>query len=146
MMKCSSRLLRENRYGVRLAVFAAAMALLSPQVGQAQYGQYGGPGEQVQYPSPQPPAERVETNIGPLKVRPYGTLLMNIQLSDTVIDDIPLWARTDASLVTFPDGSRRRNGEIHDLVFTARQSVFGVNLSPASPPTSGWIPSAGLRD
>ncbi|MGH8246934.1 MAG: hypothetical protein ACREUU_10945, partial [Gammaproteobacteria bacterium] len=72
----------------------------------------------------------------------YGTLLLNIQVSDTITEDIPLWSGNDSTLRTFPDGSQRRSGEIHDLTFTARQSVFGLNLSPATPPASGWSPSA----
>src|SRR5713226_6170113 len=131
---------RCNRSRAYWAVLVAAIVLLLPQAGTAQT--YGSPGDQVQYPGAPAPTEKVETTMGPLKFRPYGTLLMNVQVSDTITEDIPVWGRPDSTLVTFPDGSRRRSGDIHDLTFTARQSVLGLNLSPATPPASGWSPSA----
>lgn len=132
--------LSSNRSHVYWAVLVAAIALLLPQVGAAQT--YGTAGDQVQYPGAPAPTEKVETTIGPVKFRPYGTLLMNIQASDTITEDVPIWGRPDSTTVLFPDGTRRRSGEIHDLTFTARQSVFGLNLNPATPPASGWSPSA----
>jgi hypothetical protein len=121
------------------AVLVAAIALLLPNVGAAQT--YVSPGDQVQYPGAPGPPDKVETAIGPVKFRPYGTILLNVQASDTITEDTPVWGRPDSTLVTFPDGTRRRSGEIHDLIFSARQTVLGLNLTPATP-SSGWSPSA----
>ena len=86
----------------------------------------------------------METTVGPLKVRLYGTVLVNISVSDTNVagQDVPLWSFPDSSSITFPDSSTRRNGNIQDLILTARQSVVGLNLNPANPPANGWVPSA----
>lgn len=74
----------------------------------------------------------------------YGTVLLNISASDTdeVGQDIPLWPLPGSVAVAFPDGTTKRAATIHDLIFTARQSVFGVVLNPANPSSSGWVPSA----
>ena len=103
--------------------------------------------DQVFYPGPQPPSEKVESSIGPLKVRLYGTLLMNVSVSDTNVagQDVPLWSFPDGSAATFPDSSTRRNGNIHDLIFTARQSVFGLNLSAANPSANAWVSTARVE-
>jgi hypothetical protein len=96
------------------------------------------------YPGEPFSAAPVETTIGPAKVRLYGTVLLNISASDSdeVGQDVPLWAIPGSVPVTFPDGTSKPAGSIHDTIFTARQSVFGVALNPANPPSSGWIPSA----
>ena len=107
MTKFSVQSFSGNRWHVYWVVLVAAIGLLLPQVGQAQYGTAG---DQVQYPGLMPPSAKVETTLGPLKVRPYGTFLMNISVSDTRVigQDIPLWSATDSGTVTFPDGSTRR--------------------------------------
>jgi hypothetical protein len=95
------------------------------------------PGE----PMNKPP---VQAKIGPAELRVYGTVLMNIAIDDSneVGQDVPLWPAPGSGTVTFPDGSTRVNGKIHDTLFTARQSTFGVTLNPAMPSSSGWNPSA----
>ena len=42
--------------------------------------------------------------------------------------------------VTFPDGTTRRAGSVGDTIFTARQSILGVQVSPKAP-GAGWNPS-----
>ena len=149
MIKVFVRLLRGNCSCVAVALVVTAVGLLAPktraqQAPTTRSGQNGTPGEQVRYSGSQPTSEKVEGALGPLKVRLYGTVLMNISVSDTTVagQDIPLWSFPDSNTVTFPDSSTRRNGNIHDLIFTARQSVFGLNLNPANPPANGWVPSA----
>jgi hypothetical protein len=48
----------------------------------------------------------------------------------------------DSGTITFPDGSVGRQGNVHDLVFTMRQSILGLTLNPAKPSANGWNPSA----
>jgi hypothetical protein len=87
---------------------------------------------------------KVETEIGPMKVRFYGTILFNSSISDRGVigQEIPLWAATPGGGVTYPDGTVGRAGNNHDLVFTMRQSIVGFTLNPAKPSASGWNPSA----
>src|ERR1035437_3473590 len=89
-------------------------------------------------------ATRVETEIGPMKARFYGTILFNSSISDrgAIGQEIPLWAATPGGAVTYPDGTVGRAGNNHDLVFTMRQSIVGFTLNPAKPSDSGWNPSA----
>jgi hypothetical protein len=44
--------------------------------------------------------------------------------------------------VTFPDGTTKPAGKIHDTIFSARQSVFGLTLNPANWQQDGWNASA----
>lgn len=92
-------------------------------------------------------ATRVETEIGQVKVRLYGSILFNSAWSDTglVGQEVPLWPLPDSNTVTFPDGTVGRQGNIHDLVFTMRQSIVGLTLNPAKPSANGWNPSALLE-
>jgi hypothetical protein len=86
----------------------------------------------------------IEAKIGPVALRVYGTVLLNISLSDSdeVGQDIPLWPFPSSTPITLSDGTVRRAGSIHDTIFTARQSVFGVVLNPATPSDNGWNTSA----
>jgi len=110
-----------------------------PESGQSGQGELEPtyPGE----PMNKPP---VEATIGPAKLRFYGTVLLNIAIDDSneVGQDVPLWPAPGSGSVTFPDGTTRLNGRIHDTLFTARQSTFGVTLNPAMPSSSGWNASA----
>jgi hypothetical protein len=96
------------------------------------------------YPGEPFSAAPVEATVGPAKVRIYGTVLLNISTSDSdeVGQDVPLWAIPGSVPVTFPDGTSKPAGTIHDTIFTARQSILGVVLNPANPSSSGWVPSA----
>ena len=87
---------------------------------------------------------KLETEIGPMKARFYGTILFNssISTSGVIGQEVPLWAATNGSAVTYPDGSVGRASNNHDLVFTMRQSILGFTLNPAKPSETGWNPSA----
>jgi hypothetical protein len=141
LVNCRSRLCQ---VAVLLVLFA--MAALPDASAQGDYSapdqnpigiQPAYPGE----PSNKPP---VETTLGPAKLRVYGTVLLNASFtdSDEVGQDVPLWPFPSSVNVTFPDGSTQRAGLIHDTTFSARQSVFGVVLNQADPPTNGWNTSA----
>jgi hypothetical protein len=75
------------------------------------------------------PQGKAEATIGSQKLRIYGTFLLNISGSDSVDvgQDLVLWPVPGGS-VTFPDGTTKPNSRIHDLIFTARQSVFGFQF------------------
>jgi hypothetical protein len=72
----------------------------------------------------------------------YGTLLLNISTSDTVQvgQDVPLWPLPGNVPVTFPDGTTKRAGAVGDTLFTARQSILGLQVSPKAL-GQGWNPS-----
>jgi|GEM_PF-1260649 len=84
---------------------------------------------------------KIEGTLGALRLRFYGRVLLNVSVSDSaeVGQDVPLWPLPGTVPVTFPDGSRLPAGRIHDTIFTARQSVFGFNFSPAH--SNIWTPS-----
>ncbi len=102
-------------------------------------------GTRPSYPGlPRGQASKLETEIGPMKVRFYGTILFNssISTSSVIGQEIPLWAAPNGGAVAYPDGSVGRAGDNKDLVFTMRQSILGFTLNPAKPSESGWNPSA----
>jgi len=103
-------------------------------------------GTSPSYPGlPRGQASKVETEIGPVKARFYGTILFNSSISDRGVigQEIPLWAATPAvGGVQFPDGTTARASNNHDLVFTMRQSILGFTLNQAKPSEGGWNPSA----
>ena len=92
------------------------------------------------------PQSRVETTVGSQKLRFYGTLLLNVSGSDSVDvgQDLVLWPLPGGA-VTFPDGTTKPNSKTHDLIFTARQSVFGFQLKPADISTNMWHASGTLE-
>jgi len=103
-------------------------------------------------PSPQEyPEEKsksqLETVVGAIKLRFYGTVLFNMSFSDSdeVGQEVPLWPVPGSVPIAFPDGSTVPAGHIHDTVFTARQSSFGFNLAPAKTSDGGWNPSAVIE-
>ncbi len=107
----------------------------------------GYPTTQQKYPGPYTPKGNVETTMGPLKVRFYGTLLLNFSASDSVQvgQDVPLWPLPGNVPISFADGTTRRAGIVRDTVFTARQSVLGLNFAPAGSTKGGWTPSGVLE-
>jgi hypothetical protein len=110
-----------------------------------EYGQGANtPGTQPHYPGIPPSQNKLETSIGPLKVRFYGTILMSLSSSDSGVfgQDLPLRASPDSGAVIYPDGTIGRAGNNHDLIFTMRQSILGLTVSPANPSENGWVPSA----
>lgn len=126
-----------------IALLAAAL------VPATVFGQEGQPsttgGAQPSYPGlPRGQASKLETDIGPMKARFYGTILFNSSISDREVigQEVPLWAAVPGGGVQFPDGTVGRAGNNHDLIFTMRQSILGFTLNPATPSDSGWNPSA----
>ena len=93
-----------------------------------------------------PPKTKVETTIGSQQLRIYGTMLLNMSASDSVEvgQDLVLWPLPGGT-TTFPDGTTKRNSQIHDLIFTARQSVFGFQLKPAKTDDGMWHASGTLE-
>src|SRR5690242_11291280 len=71
------------------------------------FGQEGQPaatgGAQPSYPGLPHTAEKVETEIGPVKARFYGTILFNSSISDSanIGQEVPLWPLPDGSPVQF---------------------------------------------
>ena len=125
---------------------AAAQPAKEASPAKPQGGEYGTSYEdKVRYPGIGPGKnEKAETTIGPVKARLYGTVLLNISVSDSleVGQDIPLWPAPGTGLVTFPDGTMQKAGTIHDTIFTARQSIFGFTFEPAKTTSGEWTPSA----
>jgi hypothetical protein len=87
---------------------------------------------------------KLETTLGGVKFRFYGTLLMNISFADSLElgQDVPLWPVPGNATIAFPDGTTKPAGDIHDLIFTARQTVMGFTLGEAKPSGTRWSPSA----
>jgi hypothetical protein len=126
---------------------AAAPNRVAAQAGQSQTGS-SQPGElKPTYPGEPFNNPPVETTLGPVKLRVYGTALMNMSFSDTAQagTDVPLWPLPSTSNVTLPDGTIKPAGQIHDTIFTARQSTFGVVLNDANASVGGWTPSAQVE-
>jgi len=100
-------------------------------------------GVKPNYPGLPRSGDGVETEIGPVRARFYGTILFNSSLSSASVigQEVPLWAANNGGAIAYPDGSVGRAGNNHDLVFTMRQSILGFTLNPAKP-TGGWTPSA----
>lgn len=126
---------------------AAAPNRVAAQAGQSQTGS-SQPGElRPTYPGEPFNNPPLETTIGPAKARLYGTALLNMSFSDTaqVGQDVPLWPLPSTSNVALPDGTTKPAREVHDTIFTARQSILGVVLNPANFSSSGWMPSAQVE-
>ena len=94
------------------------------------------------YPGAPKSSSRLQAPIGDYILRVYGTLLLNISTSDTVQvgQDVPLWPLPGNVPVTFPDGTTKRAGAVGDTLFTARQSILGLQVSPKAL-GQGWNPS-----
>ena len=130
-----------------LLICALVPARLAAQAGQSQTGS-SQPGElKPTYPGEPFNNPPVETTVGPVKLRVYGTVLLNMSFSDTaqVGQDVPLWPFPSTVNVTLPDGTTKPAGQIHDTIFSARQSTFGVVLNDASTTIAGWTPSAQVE-
>ena len=154
MRNSATRLCIFTVRGTRAVLFAFVLFLsaASPKPVAAQAGQSQTGSAQVGELKPTYPGEPfnnppVETTIGPAKLRLYGTALLNMSFSDTaqVGQDVPLWPLPSTANVTLPDGTTKPAGQVHDTIFTARQSILGVVLNPANFSTSGWMPSAQVE-
>src|SRR2546428_12263787 len=58
---------------------------------------------------------------------------------------VPLGPPPRTAHVPLPEGTTKPAGQVHDTIFTARQSILGVVLNPANFSTSGWMPSAQVE-
>jgi hypothetical protein len=126
---------------------AAVPNRVSAQAGQSQTGS-SQPGELLPtYPGEPFNNPPVETTLGPVKLRLYGTALLNMSFSDTaqIGQDVPLWPLPNTSPVSLPDGTTKPAGQVHDTIFTARQSILGVVLNGANGSAGGWTPSAQVE-
>jgi hypothetical protein len=103
--------------------------------------------DQPQYPGIPPANGKLEAAIGSYHLRLYGTVLLNIQASDTppIGGDVSLWAPPATFRTAFLDGTISRIDDVHDLTFTARQSVFGLMVTPTETSGSEWRPSGRLE-
>ncbi len=130
-----------------LFVSVAAPKRLAAQAGQSQTGSAQSGELQPTYPGEPFNNPPVQTNIGPVKLRIYGTVLLNMSFSDSdeVGQEVPLWPFPSSTNVTLPNGTTKSAASIHDTIFTARQSILGVVLNPANTPASGWTPSAEVE-
>src|SRR5438067_4206168 len=104
-------------------------------------------GDQPSYPGIPPSKGPLEGTLGTYNLRIYGTVLANISASDTSVvgGDVPLWATPGSVRTAFLDGTTKRGDDVHDTIFTARQSVFGFMVKPSNPSSGGWQSSAKLE-
>ena len=124
----------------------AFAAFSLPALMMAQAADEHAPPDGPFYPGAPKSSTRLQTTIGDFNVRLYGTLLLNISTTDSVQvgQDVPLWPLPGSSPISFADGSTRRAGLVGDTVFTARQSIVGVQVSSKTA-TNGWNAS-GLAE
>jgi hypothetical protein len=125
----------------------AMLAVSSPAWGQdVDYSATTTGSDDPVYPGIQPPT-KAETTVGSQTLRIYGTILMNASVSDSVEvgQDLVLWPLPNSTTTTFPDGTTKRNGYIHDVIFTARQSIVGFQVKPADPSVDKWKPSGRIE-
>ena len=91
------------------------------------------------YPGAPKSSSRVQGALGDYIFRVYGTVLLNVSMSDAIQvgQEVPLWSLPPGIPVTFPDGTQRRSGAVGDTIFTARQSILGVQVSQRTA-SAGW--------
>ena len=129
---------------------ASAQQPASPSDGAkaAQTSSDGGYGPEPgtpHYPGIGPSKKKLEATLGSFNLRVYGTVLMNVSVSDSaeVGQETPLWPLPGGSRVTFPDGTSTPAGHIHDTILSARQSVFGFVVKREE--LGGWVPSGHIE-
>jgi len=122
-------------------VFAAILSLPGLVLAQSADADHAPPDGPFYPGAPKSPS-RVQGTIGDFTVRLYGTLLLNISTTDSaqVGQDVPLWPLPGNINIAFADGTSRRAGLVGDTVFTARQSIVGLQVS-AKTSDNGWNPS-----
>jgi len=128
-------------------IIAIVLGLVPISVSAQEYPSTQEPGDQPSYPGIPPAQGKLEGTLGNYNLRAYGTVLLNISASDTppVGADVPLWAPPGSGRTAFLDGTTKRVDDVHDLSFTARQSVFGFMVKPSSPSSDTWQPSGKLE-
>src|ERR1041384_1243700 len=72
------------------------------------------------YPGAPKSSSRLQASFGDFTLRFYGTLLLNVSMSDTaqVGQEIPLWPLPGNIPVSFADGTTKRAGSAGDTLFT----------------------------
>ena len=146
-------MVRVSRTALLLAVLGSLTVSTKAQPAQTQTDSAGAPAavdhtppDGPYYPGLPKSKTRLQATLGDFTVRFYGTILMNLSMAGTaqVGQDVPLWPVSGSSLVTFPDGTTKRAGLVHDTIFTARQSILGLQVTSAKP-LEGWT-SSGLAE
>jgi len=133
-----------------LALLSMPAPLPAGQAGPTQSGaapdEEHAPPDGPFYPGAPKSSSRLQAPVGDYILRVYGTLLLNVSMNGTaqVGQEVPLWPLPGNVNVTFPDGTTRRAGLVGDTIFTARQSILGIQVSPKSP-GNGWNAS-GLAE
>jgi len=144
---------RVSRTGLLLAALATLTASGMGQYAQPDAASTGAPAavdhtppDGPYYPGLPKSKTRLQATMGDFTVRFYGTILLNISTAGTaqVGQDVPLWPLPGSSNVQFPDGTTKRAGLVHDTIFTARQSILGLQVTSAKP-LEGWTTS-GLAE
>jgi hypothetical protein len=127
---------------MRFARFVLTAALSLPIVLSAQPADEHAPPDGPFYPGAPKSSSRLQGTLGDFTLRMYGTLLLNISTTDTVQvgQDVPLWPFPGNTPITFSDGTQRRAGLVGDTVFTARQSIVGLQVTSKTT-GNGWNPS-----
>ena len=142
-----------NRISARAAVHVLALVVMAIFAASSQawaqdydYPESSGGAQEPVYPGI-PPQGKAETTVGSQKLRIYGTFLMNASGSDSVEigQDLVLWPAPGGNTPAFPDGTTKPNSHVHDLIFTARQSVFGFQVKPADETKEKWHASGLLE-
>ena len=126
---------RQSRFRVFRVVSLFAIAFFSIAIyASAQDYPASEQGDQPSYPGLPPSQSKLEGVLGSFNLRFYGTVLLNVSASDSppIGGDVPLWAPPSNIRTTFLDGTSKRVDDVHDLIFTARQSVFGFMVKPTS--------------
>ncbi len=141
-------MLRVSRTGILLAALASfAVSTIAQPAQSDSSGTLAAvdhtPPDGPYYPGLPKSRTRLQATLGDFTVRFYGTILLNISTASTaqVGQDVPLWPLPGSSNVSFPDGTTKRAGLVHDTIFTARQSILGLQVSSKAM-ANGWSASA----
>jgi hypothetical protein len=129
---------------IALIVFIAAFMIPMTLYSQDYPGTESG--DEPSYPGIPPTGGKLEGTLGSFNLRLYGTILLNVSGSDSSIvgTDVPLWATPSSVRTQFPDGTQKRVDDVHELIFTARQTTFGFLVKPATT-SGGWNTSGKVE-
>ncbi len=85
---------------------------------------------------------KLERTAGKYDLRFYGTILVNLSVSDSqqVGQDVPLWPVPGDDPVPTSNGTSRRAGVVGETLFTLRQSVMGFEFNRSESRDGGWSP------
>jgi len=127
-------------------IFSILAGLLSTQAVAQDYSTTDDSIDQPAYPGIPPSGGKVEGALGDFRLRVYGTVLLNISATDSSVvgGDVPLWATPGSVRTAFLDTTTQRSDDIHDLIFTGRQTVFGFMVTPTAS-SGAWKSSAKIE-